>query len=414
VRKRRSLVPSRRLLLALAAALLLPCGAGANAGRSAPRLVQIARVAGATVTAPTLAGSEVVWGEETYEGVISIRARGARGTVRTLFRARLPDVPGDATDDPFFRVTVAQAIGEIAGSASRIAFLRLAILVKEPRCRPGCGAPTIFEPLFSELWAGAPGGHFRRVAGGPPTRSGAFCRRIRPTAIDLSGSKLLFAERVETCQGDAAATFRESRLVLTRARPRQQLLFRSKAPLGPVAIAGRFAAWGSNVRSEPAFRASRPATITVYDLERRHVSYRISADELRSTGSLSFDLQRNGTVAVAAMPRRSGCPSPIVSWASRASPKPHVLRVTALGTYLRLVGNRILVSTPDIPCGDVDRLEVVSLDGRVSHLASFSKSSHPPANLSPEVDFDGQRFVLAVTRAGSSQRVTSIYLGRTP
>jgi hypothetical protein len=413
LRKCRSLVFGRRVSLALAIALLLLSGAGANAEGSTPRLLQVARVTGATVTAPTLVGNEIVWGEETNDGAISIRARGASETARTLFRARLPDVPDDAANDSFFKVTVAQVIGEIAGSPSRVAFLRLVTLVKEPRCRPGCGAPTIFEPLFSELWTGAPDGHFRRVAGGAPTRLGPLCRRIRPTAIDLSGSRLLFAERVESCQGDATAAFRESRLVLARGGSPQQLLLRSKAPISPVATAGRFAAWGSNVRSEPAFRESRPALVTVYDLERRRVSYRISADELKSTGSLSFDLQSNGTIAVAAMPRRSSCPTPVVSWASRASPKPHVLRVTALATYLRIARNRILLSTPDISCGHVARLELVSLDGRVSRLASFSNSSHPPLSLSPEVDFDGHRFVLAVTRAGSSRGVTSIYLGRT-
>ena len=413
MRKRRSLFSTKQASLVLAAGLLLTSGAEANAGGSTPRLLRVARIAGATVTAPTLAGNEIVWGEETSGGAISIRAKSVRGTVHTLFRASLPDVPGGAANDPSFRVTVAQVIAEITGSPSRIAFLRLATLVKEPRCRPSCGAPTVFEPLFSELWAGTPDGRFRRMAGGAPTRSGPLCKRIRPTAIDLSGSKLLFAERVETCQGDAAATFRESRLVLARGGSRQQLLFRSQAPLGPVATAGRFAAWGSNVRSEPTFRASRPAAITVYDLERRQVSYRISADDLKSTGSLSFDLQPNGTLAVAAIPRRSSCSTPLVSWASRASPKPHVLRVTALGTYLRIARNRILISTPGIPCGHLARLELVNLDGRVSRLASFGNSSHPPLNLSPDVDFDGHRFVLAVTRAGPSQRVTSIYLGRT-
>jgi hypothetical protein len=413
VSRRGSLVSDKRVLLALPVALLVASGGGASASGSGSRLVQVARVAGATVTAPTLAWSKIAWGERKSDGSISIRARGTSGAIRTLFGAKQPAVPGDAAGDPSFKITVTQEIGEIAGSPSRIAFLRTATLVKDPRCRPGCGAPTLFEPLFSELWMATPGRHFRRVAGGAPRRSGPLCRRIRPTAIDLSGSRLLYAERVETCQGDAAATFRESRLILVREGSRQQLLSRTKAPLGPVAIAGRFAAWGSDVRSEPGFRASRQATITVYDLESRRVSYQISADDLRSTGSLGFDLQPDGTIAIAAIPRRSGCSTPIVAWASRASPKPHVLRLTAMATYLRIARNRILVATPDISCGHVARLTLVSLEGQIRSLASFSDSSNPPLFLSPETDFDGHRFVIAVTRAGSARPVTAIYLGTT-
>jgi hypothetical protein len=318
---RRSLVSDKRVVLALPVALLVTSGDGARASGSGSRLVQVARVAGATVTAPTLALSEIAWGEKKSDGSISIRVRGTSGAIRTLFGAKQPAVPGDAAGDPSFKITVTQEIGEIAGSPSRIAFVRIATLVKDPRCRPSCGAPTLFEPLFSELWMATRGGHFRRVAGGAPRGSGPLCKRIRPTAIDLSGSRLLYVERVETCQSDAVASFRESRLILVREGSRPQLLARTKAPLGPVAIAGRFAAWGSDVRSEPGFRSSRQATITVYDLESRRVSYQISADDLRSTGSLGFDLQPDGTIAIAAIPRRSGCSTPIVAWASRASPK---------------------------------------------------------------------------------------------
>ena len=415
MRKRRALVScGRQALLGLAAALLAVAVSGASASGEPPRLLRVARVTGSTVEEPTLAGREIVWGEDRRDGSISVRATRVGGVARTLFRAARPAVPSDASNDPSFRVSVAHLIGQIAGSRSRIAFLRLATLVKEPRCRPGCGASTLFEPLFNELWIQASGGHVRRIAGGVPTQQGPGCRRIRPTAIDLSGVNVLYAERIETCQGDAADSFRESRLILVAGRSPAQLILRSQAPLGPVAIAGRFAAWGSDVDSEPGFRSGREAMVTVYDLKSRRVLYRVGAGALQSSGSLSFDLQPNGTIAIAAIRMASGCLPAMVAWASRAAPRPHVLRVGAVGTYLRIAQNLILLSAPDVSCGHVARLTLVNLQGRLTRLASFSDSSNPPAFLNPEVDFDGHRFAIAVTRSGPPQDTTSIYLGRAP
>jgi hypothetical protein len=407
------LISRLRLGPVAAAVLLLGLAvSGARAGGESPRLLRVARVTGSTVAQPTLAGREIVWGEDAQDGSIAVRATEVGGTVRTLFRAKRPVVPPDATDASF-RYKVAHVIGPIAGSSSRIAFLRLATLVEEPRCRPACGAPTLFEPLFNELWIGSRSGDYRRLAGGPPNEQGSSCRRVRPTAIDVAGSRILYAERVEACEGDAGA-FRESRLMLVSGRGRPQLILRSRAPLAPVAIAGHFAAWGSDVRSEPGFRPETPATVTVYDLERRRILYRVGADALRSTGSLSFDLQPNGTIAIAAIGRESSCLPAVVAWASLAAPRPHVLRVRAAGTYLHVARNLILLSASGESCGHVAQLSLADLEGRVTRLASFSDASSPPAFLNPELDFDGRRFTIAVARTGRPQEITSIYIGAVP
>lgn len=399
--------PARIASLGAAAALLALALGGARAAAGPARLVQVARVPARTVEAPTLSGPDVLWGEDRSDGSIWIRAARVGGAVRTLFRAPRPAVPDDAETDRSFRVSVAQVVGAIAASPSRSAFIRDATLVKEPRCRPECEAPTLLEPLFSEVWSRASGGAFRRIAGGQPIRKGPACRRIRPTAVDVFGSKLLYAERIERCRGEAEATLVESRLVLVSGRSRPRVLLRSAAPLGPVAIAGRFAAWGRDVRSEPGFRLDRQAKIVVYDLKDRRVLYRVTADALRSDGSLTFDLQQNGTMALAAVKRASGCPPTTVAWTSRAAPRPHILPVGATGTYLRIVGNRILLSEPGPRCGNGARLALVDLRGRARTLASFS----PPAFLNPEVDFDGRRLAIAVIQQKGSAATTAIYVG---
>jgi hypothetical protein len=358
-----------------------------------------------------LAGSDVVWGQEGRGGAVSVRAAAPGRRTRTIFRARRPPVPADRKPPgPGVVVGVAHGVSSLEASRSRIAFVRYATVVTERRCdgRP-CG-PREEEPLFRELWVGPLRGPFRRVARGS-ARSGPGCEFIEPTYADVSGTVVIYAEQDRACQGTTADAFRSARVVLLRGRTRT-ILARSTVPLGPVAIAGRYAAW-SMYGPVRAGEQARGRTITVFDMRGHAVAYRLRVP-LEPAGALDLDLQADGTLVVTAdrLPRGS-CPSRIVAWSRRRAPRLHpIARILSAGGA-RIAGNRIVVAaqSPDCRRG---LLTLTGLRGTARTLASFGVSEQSARGLlDPYVDFDGRRAAFAVRHRPSPEgtQTTSVYVG---
>jgi hypothetical protein len=398
---------SRRYLICAAGvvAVLVPAAA-ARPQASKPHFTRVARVTGASVEAgPALTGARVVWGQVDSRGAVTIRSGSGTG-IRTLFSARLPAVPVDRVPGPPLVAGVAHGAASLEASPSRIAFIRYAILVTEGRCagRP-CGVRTE-EPLFWELWVGASRGPFRRVAGGAPTAASPSCELVVPGPVDVSGTSIVYAEHRALCRGRLADAYAgRARVVLLRGRSKT-ILARTSSPIDAVAIAGRYAAWGTYARA----RAAEKPTITVYDLRRRSIAYRVT------TGSLSsFGLQGDGTIAWLTS---SDDAAATLAWASPRSPRPHVLKAVApIGFVVRIAGDRILLAAKVPRSCCAVRLALAALNGRARTLSSFGTSEQSPRGLLGEiVDFDGRRAAFVVsTRPAEppdAQGSTAIYFGR--
>jgi hypothetical protein len=402
-------------------ALVLAMPAGGARQRQA-RLVEVARLAGAArdidLAGPILVGARIVWARRELNGEVAVSAA-ANGRVSTLFRAAVPPLPPGIQDDAVYTAHVEQEIAALAASSGRIAFVRSARTVKDPRCRhtvPRCFLPLIVQPLFDELWAGGKKGPFRRVLGGRTKRVGSSCRRTKPTAIAVAGPAIVYSTSTETCEKDASLEHADIAWVRPGARTR--IIATSRSPLGPVSAAGSFVAWGTNVRDEQFAQPRGPAAITVYNTRSHHIAYRVSASALRSTGTLAFDLQDDGTVAAVTEYPQSPCPLH-VEWTPPATRRARVVRDGAAVLHIRVAKNRFVVGLARPGnCGVASQLALLDRNGRVQTVATAAPTALEPTFIDRYFDFDGRRVALARVKgsapapgSGARDYSTSIYLG---
>jgi hypothetical protein len=289
--------------------------------------------------------------------------------------AVIPVPPGLAKGS--WDASVSQRAGSLAGSTSTLAFVHSADVTLQAKCRksfPPCMVPDMTKTILGELWRGPASGPFHRIAGG---RNGPIV-----LSADVSGTEVAYtqvaARRLEGGSG-------LSRVVLVRDGRRPVTLASSrKSIFDAVAVAGDYAAWLG--RPTGAVRYPQPFfTITVYDLRRSRVAYRLGDRALAANNSsLPFDVAADGTVAfVSDRSPRGGCDGGI-GWASPRSPRAHFLPGDALQAAVRLARGRIaFLSRPSCTASGDFTVVVATLDGRRTSVASLASIGG--------FDFDGRR-----------------------
>ena len=300
---------------------------------------------------PTLAGDAVVWGE----------AAGATGSLHQWTRRRGERVL--YRSDSF-------ALGRpLAASRTLLAFERT-----YPTCKP---QPNVACPQAQDALVGPPQGPFHTLV--RPRK--CFMPTLDNT-LALDGGIAAYLE-VE-CEGQRI------RVVVRDVEHAGRPLIVRDAALSSgccrnVAIAGRFVAWIDR------------HDVVVYDRLARRLAYRTRiGPEAGVDVDLGFDLQRDGKVAVSyrlVEVARSGPTT--IAWLSPSAPRPHLLRLHASDTRIRIADDRIAVERFLSPSRST--LVVADLAGRARLVASFA----PPVRLRGRFDFDGRQI------AWASDRVTS-------
>ncbi|HEX9381063.1 MAG TPA: hypothetical protein VF891_06160 [Gaiellaceae bacterium] len=197
-------------------------------------------------TVLALADGTLVWGVGRPAGELQLR--GLAGTVvRTLYRAKLPPVPPDASS-PSFRTTVQQSLELLDGTPTRAAFIRRVSLVRTPKCAdstPPCEMPVQMEPLFAEVVAGRVSSGFRVIAVG--NRSHHPCASL-PVQLDAWGRTAVYAAEPAAVPACRRLHGRVTSIVKVSlvGRPRPQVLARLvDAQVAGLAYAGRYVAWSA-------------------------------------------------------------------------------------------------------------------------------------------------------------------------
>ena len=145
-----------------------------------------------------------------------------------------------------------------------------------------------------------------------------------------------------------------------------------------VEIAGRFVAW--NERS----------TVVVYDRVTRRTAYRARIGPAGIGVDLGFDLQADGKLGVAYRLVEVARAGPAnVAWLSPASPRPHLLRLKAADTRIRIAGDQLAFERYVSP--QTGTLVAVDLAGHVRPIARFIS----PVRSRGGIDFDGRRITWA-------------------
>ena len=306
----------------------------------------------------------MLWTDSTTDPPVLYRLE--RGVSRPLWRGREVALP--AGEPPGSEVV--QTIAGLGASATAAGFVyRVGVLQPRPISCEIC-----YRDLFSELWVGPPHGPFRRVRGVP-----GRCGQI--DGLDAGPRSVVVSE------APSAAGCTELRPVFPKVvsvplagRGRQTVFARSSAfRFVHVAAAGRYVAWDRLPMRCGAGRIPCSRTgITVYDMTRRRVAFRLSAKQLGVSGAPSFSLalQPDGKLAVVASGATKPCAADLcnhgrLAWASPSSPRPHVVAAAPLDYPVAMSGDRLVFLTDDSRA-----LEVSDLRGRTRALDPFEPSRH--------------------------------------
>jgi hypothetical protein len=153
-----------------------------------------------------------------------------------------------------------------------------------------------------------------------------------------------------------------------------------------VALAGRYTAWidGSRILVD-----DRVAHRTAYDA---HIGPAgISVD-------MGFGLQADGKLGIAYRLVEFANAGPLkVAWLSRSAPSPHVLKLRARDTRIRIAQDRLAFERYISPVAGA--LVVADLSGQARTIARFAA----PTGLRGSFDFDGQRIVWASDHVASTR-----------
>jgi len=197
-------------------------------------------------TVLALADGTIVWGVGRPAGELQLRGLAGR-VVRTLYRAKLPPVPPDASS-PSFRTTVQQSLELLDGTPTRAAFIRRVSLVHTPKCAestPPCEMPVQMEQLFAQVLAGRVRSGFRVIAVG--NRSHHPCASL-PVQLDAWGRTAVYAAEPAAVPACRRLHGRVTSIVKVSlvGRPRPQVLARLvDAQVAGLAYAGRYVAWSA-------------------------------------------------------------------------------------------------------------------------------------------------------------------------
>jgi hypothetical protein len=153
-----------------------------------------------------------------------------------------------------------------------------------------------------------------------------------------------------------------------------------------LALAGRYAAWidGSNV--------------IVDDRVERRTAYTTRIGPAGINVDMGIGLQSDGKLAVAYRLVEFANAGPLkVVWLSPSAPRPHVLRLRARHTEIRIAADRIAFERYISP--DAGSLVIAGLAGGVRTIARFDTST----KLRGGFDFDGRRIVWASDRIAKTR-----------
>jgi hypothetical protein len=299
---------------------------------------------------PVLAGAAVVWAEEAG-GTGSLHLWAPRRGERVVYRSG--------------SLALARPL---AASRSLLAFER-----SYPSCAPQPGRVC---PQAEDALAGPPAGPFRTLVR-PRTCSLATAGN----ALALDGGLAAYLE-LDCARGRVRVVVRDL------ARRRRPILLRDAAVSGgccrDVSIAGQYVAWDDARRGE----------VVVFDRVARRVAYRARIGRGASVDvDLSFDLQRDGKLAVAYRRNAAARASPTtVAWFSPRAPRAHVLPFAGRAARVRIADDRIAFERFLTPTRSA--LVVTDLGGRAQTLARFA----PPLRLQSRLDFDGRLIAWASDR----------------
>jgi hypothetical protein len=408
-----------RIAISLTAALLLFHTRAALPARQSPVLV--ARIPGAVadieLAGPTIAGSTVMWAVRERTGALAIRTSRASRTI-TVARLALPPVPA-AANDPSYDVTVSQLVTALDITPAIAVFVRAVTIRKDPKCRhllPPCGIPSIVMPYFGDVWQRQFPGAFRRIDGGPPPSDAQGCSRVRPVDASAFGTTIVYSRWFEVCGRDTV-TLRRAEVVLLRGHVKR-VVTRSSRPIGQVATAGGFLAWGEGIADDR--RSVVSATrVHVYNIKRRRTEYQVGSIRPDDAYAVAFDLDANGALAL--VTQRKECPPAASVEVVRGSTH-KTIRIFSASTppEVRIKRNRLMLATAGTAaCGDPPRqLVLVDRRGRTATLLRPPGTTSGQALVAPNFDFDGPHFAAAITKRQSPSGdpptyVTLIYRGAT-
>jgi hypothetical protein len=309
--------------------LAVLCVTGAGGGSTASRVLW---------QGPLLAGGAVAWIEDD-----ELHIWRARSGDRTVYR-------GDslAVTRPF------------AASPGLLAF---------ERSYPGCPPPPGHVcPDGTDALLGPLGGPFRAL-----TRPRTCFLPSLGNALALSGDVVAFVE-IDCMRQRIRVIVRDTRARVLRDAPIADGCCRD------VAVAGRYVAW------------SEERAVVVYDRVANRIAYRARIVPAGIGVDFDFDLQRDGTLAVAFRLTEFAATGPAtVGWFSPSSPRLHLLAARGSGTSIGIAGDRIAFER-FLTAAKSD-LVVANLAGRATSVARFS---HPTKLRG--FDFDGQRLAWASDR----------------
>jgi hypothetical protein len=307
---------------------LLPLAAVLAVAGGAPAQTEPTRL---LITGPVLAGNGIAWSE--VDGGAS---------VLRLWR------PGKGTAAVFRSETTSVGRGLVA-SGSLLAF---------ERSYPGCAPrPGVVCPTMTDFALGPRTGPFRPIS---PAHKCAF--PFSEPGLDL-GSTFVAYDALD-CDRDRVRTILQTTSTPPKRAVLRDVALRDACCAG-LRVAGRFIAWSTDWNGR----------VTVVDRDRDRAVLSVRVGDGISAKPISFDVQRDGTLAVIA--------NGTLLWVSPESPRPHVLANSVSGS-VRISGGRIAYTRGGAAV-------VADLRGRARTVARF----RPPARLHRAFDFDGTRLAFA-------------------
>jgi hypothetical protein len=234
---------------------------------------------------------------------------------------------------------------------------RLPQRADECRSRPGVACPTL-----TDFALGPRTGPFR-----PLTAARKCAFPFSEPGLDLDWTKTTARVAYDKldCERERVTT-----VLQTTSRPPKTAVLRDvalrEACCAGLRLAGKFVAWSAGWNGR----------VTVVDLDRGKTVVSIRVGDGVSAKPVSFDVQRNGTVAVIANER--------LFWISPTSPRPHPIAERVPNGAVRIARGRIAYARSGA-------VVLADLGSTGTIVARF----RGPARLHRALDFDGTRLAFA-------------------
>ena len=380
-------------------ATLATCVAATSAGATSSQRREVLRLEGPhSAVNVALAGREILYSPVSGDPPAVYSVSGGRSAV--IYKAPVVPLPRRFRKPSIYESRVSQGLRSLVGAPGVVAFVRFVIVTHNPKCRPQCGLPSYFTPLFYEVRARVGSGPFRRLAGGPGR---CPVGQFWPEDVAVTQTHVVYSGRLDGCTGRR----QEIRVGEVRVRgevPRRMVLarFRRTGDVR-VAAAGRFVAWTRDWSSSRRPELHSDALV-VYDRARSRIAYTVEIPpKPRISGIYSLAVQSDGKVA-AELGRDVGqCELPQLVWSGPSNaPRLRVFRGqpnVGFSTDVELVGDRVLfVRNTRSGCMSNSEAELVlaSLDSSaIRVLGRYTLSQVPQIFPGPTFGFDGARSVFS-------------------